>query len=67
MRCLEKKPADRWQRPDELLAQLEQAGTPSGGVTPVATVPPSAVTGRRSGLAVAAVASVGLIAGGTGK
>ncbi len=34
MRCLEKRPADRWQSADELLAQLEPLATPSGGTTP---------------------------------
>ncbi len=44
MRCLEKKPADRWQTAAELLAQLEVlASTPSGGMTPTATQPVSAV------------------------
>jgi TolB-like protein len=44
MRCLEKKPADRWQSADELLSQLEALATPSGGMTPTATGP---VPGRR--------------------
>ena len=40
MRCLEKKPADRWQTAGELHAQLESlASTPSGGITPAATRP----------------------------
>jgi serine/threonine-protein kinase len=34
MRCLEKKPADRWQSAGELVAQLEAVLTPSGGTTP---------------------------------
>ena len=34
MRCLEKKPADRVQRAEELLAQLEAMATPTGGLTP---------------------------------
>jgi tetratricopeptide (TPR) repeat protein len=34
MRCLEKKPADRVQRADELLAQLQALATPSGGMAP---------------------------------
>jgi len=33
-RCLEKKPADRWQTADELIPQLEALATPSGGVAP---------------------------------
>ena len=43
MRCLEKRPADRWQSADELLAQLEPLLTPSGGTTPAATRPVEAV------------------------
>ena len=39
MRCLEKKPADRWQSAEELLAQLEAFLTPSGGITPLETQP----------------------------
>jgi tetratricopeptide (TPR) repeat protein len=34
MRCLEKKPADRVQRAEELLAQLQTMATPSGGLPP---------------------------------
>lgn len=37
MRCLEKKPADRWQSADELLHQLEAMATPSGGMAPTAS------------------------------
>jgi tetratricopeptide (TPR) repeat protein len=36
MRCLEKRPADRWQTAGELLAGLETAATPSGGTAPTA-------------------------------
>ncbi|MEA2712306.1 MAG: eukaryotic-like serine/threonine-protein kinase [Gemmatimonadales bacterium] len=43
LRCLEKRPADRWQTADELLAQLEPLATPSGGTTPTATRPTPAV------------------------
>jgi Tol biopolymer transport system component len=45
MRCLEKRPADRWQTADELLAQLEPLATPSGGMTPTQTRP--AIAQRR--------------------
>jgi serine/threonine-protein kinase len=40
MRCLEKRPADRWQSADELLHQLEAMGTPSGGMAPTGSVTP---------------------------
>jgi eukaryotic-like serine/threonine-protein kinase len=43
MKCLAKRPADRWQTADELLAQLEPIATPSGGTTPTATRPVSKV------------------------
>ena len=39
MRCLEKRPADRYQSAEELLAVLEPIGTPSGGMTPTQTAP----------------------------
>jgi Tol biopolymer transport system component len=45
MKCLEKRPADRWQTAEELLARLEPLATPSGGTTPTATRPADAVSG----------------------
>ena len=36
MRCLEKRPADRWQSADELIPHLDALLTPSGGMTPTA-------------------------------
>jgi serine/threonine-protein kinase len=42
MRCLEKRPADRWQTADELLHQLEAMATPSGGTEPTQAVPSTA-------------------------
>jgi tetratricopeptide (TPR) repeat protein len=44
MRCLEKKPADRVQRSEELLAQLHAMVTPSGGMTPTGATPISSGT-----------------------
>src|SRR5688500_3170934 len=43
MRCLEKHPADRWQSAAELLGRLEALATPSGGTTPVTTLPAAAM------------------------
>jgi serine/threonine-protein kinase len=39
MRCLEKRPADRWQSAAELVAQFEAVLTPSGGLTPTTPMP----------------------------
>ncbi|HEX9754366.1 MAG TPA: protein kinase [Gemmatimonadales bacterium] len=39
MRCLEKRPADRWQRASDLLPQLDALLTPSGDTAPAAPVP----------------------------
>ncbi len=51
MRCLEKKPADRYQTADELLSQLELSSTPSGGTAPTSATP--AVTASQPGTATA--------------
>ncbi len=58
MRCLEKRPADRWQRADELLAVLEPLATPSGGHVPTARRP----NGLHRWLPAAAAALVALAA-----
>jgi Tol biopolymer transport system component len=61
MRCLEKRPADRWQGADQLLAQLEPLLTPSGGITPAETrpiqaaVPPTRPASRRRWIVPAAL------------
>ncbi len=47
MRCLAKRPADRFQTAEELVAALEPLATPSGGMTPAHTLPISAVTAPR--------------------
>ena len=46
MKCLAKRPADRWQTAEELFAQLEPLATPSGGTTPTMTMPVAAITPR---------------------
>ena len=59
LKCLEKKAADRWQSAEELLPQLEALATPSGGTTPVGTVPQSAVVrSKKMAIAASAVAVV---------
>ncbi|MFN0180976.1 MAG: protein kinase domain-containing protein [Gemmatimonadales bacterium] len=69
MRCLEKKPADRWQSAEELIRQLEAVLTPSGGMTPTATQPVTAavapVTPRRwPAIMLAGALALALAAGG---
>jgi eukaryotic-like serine/threonine-protein kinase len=70
MRCLEKRPADRWQSADELLRALESVVTPGTGTTstvavptrrpaPPTTTPPDAA--RRRGIRTA-LAMTGFIA-----
>ncbi|MFQ5702882.1 MAG: protein kinase, partial [Gemmatimonadales bacterium] len=44
MRCLHKKPADRWQRADEMVPHLDALLTPSGGMTPTGTQPVQSVS-----------------------
>ncbi len=60
MRCLEKKPADRWQSADAVLSALESGATPSLGITPTDTRPISAV-GVRFDQRKVLVPAVGLV------
>jgi serine/threonine protein kinase/tetratricopeptide (TPR) repeat protein len=59
MRCLEKRPADRWQSAEELRQLLDGLATPSGGTVPV---PAHRVPSRhgRARLAAWAVVALGL-------
>jgi eukaryotic-like serine/threonine-protein kinase len=67
MRCLAKRPADRFQTADELVAALEPLAGPSGGTTPTQTQPVAASVGRQASrrwtYAVAAVAAVMVLSG----
>ncbi|MGD8727062.1 MAG: protein kinase [Gemmatimonadales bacterium] len=61
LRCLEKKPADRWQSAEELLPQLEAMTTPSGGITPMDTRPVAATPAQKRWLVPATVGGVAVI------
>jgi serine/threonine-protein kinase len=64
MKALEKRPADRWQSAEEMLAQLEPLATPSGGMTPTSTAPVAAVPPAprsRARLPRWAMAAIGLV------
>jgi serine/threonine-protein kinase len=66
MRCLEKRPADRWQSADELLRMLEGVATPGTGTTSTVATRPArpapAPPAERRGLRVALATAV-IIAG----
>ena len=64
MRCLAKRPADRFQTAAELHAALEPLATPSGGLTPTSTQPIKAVIGARhfSNISRAATLAAGAVA-----
>ena len=64
MRCLAKRPADRFQTAEELGAALEPLATPSGGMTPTSTRPVAAApaSGRGRGTRIATIAgALGLV------
>jgi len=65
MKCLEKKPADRFQTAAEMLPLLESLATPSGGTTPLGTAPHQAVrppVNRRLAYVLGAVVLVAVLA-----
>jgi serine/threonine-protein kinase len=62
MRCLEKRPADRFQSADELMAVLEPLATPSGGITPTHTSPISVTPARSRRPLIATIGALSLVA-----
>jgi len=66
MRCLEKRPADRWQTAEEVRLQLESLATPSGGTMPVSgahapQAQPDRATSRRRVMVLGGAAAVILL------
>jgi eukaryotic-like serine/threonine-protein kinase len=66
MRCLAKRPADRFQSADDLVAALEPLSGPSGATTPTSTQPVAALAVRRPGVPgwMYAAGTAAVVAGG---
>jgi len=64
MRCLEKKPADRFQSAQLLLDRFEELATPSGGMTPTGTAPHPAAGRSRKPIFLASALLLAVTLGG---
>ena len=65
MKCLEKRPADRWQSVAEMIPMLEAVLTPGAGTTPASAAsrrPNDSASGRRWRMGVMALLAVVLVA-----
>ncbi len=66
MKCLEKKPADRWQNAEDLLGQLEALATPSLGITPTDTRPIVATVRKERAVRLVRIAGAVVVVGAVG-
>jgi tetratricopeptide (TPR) repeat protein len=63
MRCLAKKAADRWQRAEDLRAQLDLLATPTAGITPAGTASHAVSSGTAAAVRRGHPVRVGLLFG----
>ena len=61
MRCLEKRPADRWQSAEAILQNLEGLLTPSGGAEPIALRRPKRLVAAGGAVIAVVAGAVGIL------